>query len=109
MCILSAGGRRDMLKKLLVGLDGSPIAEMAIPFAETLVKATDGTITLLQAIAPVFENVPLREDRTHLVPVTAAMPSGTPHEAEEKARNDYYHAKSYLDSIQTRLGNHGVP
>jgi nucleotide-binding universal stress UspA family protein len=104
-----AEGRKDVLKKLLVGLDGSPIAETAVPYAETIAKATGGTITLLKAIGPVEENEPLREERAHLAPVTAVMPAGPPHAAEEKARNARYHAQNYLDSILTRLGNHGVP
>jgi len=98
-----------VLKKLLVGLDGSPIAETAVPYAETIAKATGGTITLLQAIETDVGGGPLQEEKAHLAPVTAVMPSGLPHEAEEKARNARYSAQNYLDSILKRLGISGVP
>jgi nucleotide-binding universal stress UspA family protein len=96
------------MKKLLVGLDGSPTAEAVLPYAETVAKATGATIILVRVVPLYAENQPLRDESTHLVPVIARMPSGPPHAANEKERNEHSRAEHYLDSILARLGDHGI-
>jgi nucleotide-binding universal stress UspA family protein len=41
-----------MLTKILVPLDGSPLAERALPYASRVARATGGQITLLQVVSP---------------------------------------------------------
>jgi nucleotide-binding universal stress UspA family protein len=47
-----------MFKKILVPLDGSPMAELAVQPALTLAKAGDGELILLRSTKPVFTSLP---------------------------------------------------
>lgn len=97
-----------MIKHLLVGLDGSPTAEVVLPYVETIAKATGATVTLVRVVRPGAANEPLRDDNVNLVPITVVMPSDRPHAADERARNENYEAENYLDSIVKRLGARGI-
>ena len=50
----SNGGRR-----ILVPLDGSPLAEQALPHAVALARATSSGLTLMQAIPPISYVFPM--------------------------------------------------
>ncbi len=63
---------------ILLPLDGSPLAELALPYAERLARATDAHIVAVRAIAP---------------PVPAAL------QAE---------VESYLETVASRLRDHGL-
>ncbi len=63
---------------ILLPLDGSPLAELALPFAERLARATDAHIVAVRAIAP---------------PVPAAL------QAE---------VESYLETVASRLRDQGL-
>ena len=57
MLILSGEVERStsMFKQILVPLDGSARAEQALPVAARLARATNGTVTLVQAVSPPSE------------------------------------------------------
>ena len=48
-----------MLDKILVPLDGSTLAERALPYAERIARATSGGITLLHDLAGIHHHDPL--------------------------------------------------
>lgn len=97
-----------MIRNLLVGLDGSSLAEVVLPYVETIAKATDATVTLVRVVPPQASTEPLRDENAHLIPFTVIMPSERPHAADESARNERYEAEHYLDAIVKRLGAHGI-
>ena len=97
-----------MIKHLLIGLDGSPTAEVVLPYVEKVAKATGATVTLVRVIAPEAVNQPLRDENVNLVPISVVMPLERPHAADEVARNEHYQAVKYLDSMVNRLGKAGV-
>jgi nucleotide-binding universal stress UspA family protein len=58
-----------MSKDLLVPLDGSPLAEQALPYATALARALDARVTLLDAWWPVIPEA----DGPHLEAVAARL------------------------------------
>src|SRR5436305_14135448 len=44
-----------MFQRILVPLDGSALAEQAIPTAGRIARATGGSVVLVQVISPLFE------------------------------------------------------
>jgi len=72
-----------MYKKILVPLDGSPLAEMAIPHAEALAKSENAEIIILRVAA-----TPISEFLTHDPIVTSLIIQNM-----EKESEDYVHDK----------------
>jgi nucleotide-binding universal stress UspA family protein len=66
---LGSGGGVGKSKRLLVPLDGSALAELALPHAAGLARATSRALTLLQVVAPFVLYDPMG---TGVVPSPAA-------------------------------------
>jgi nucleotide-binding universal stress UspA family protein len=80
-----------MYRRILVPLDGSPLAERAIWHAEEIARGSDAEILLLQAV---FVPMPI-------VPESALLAEGMV--LEEVARS----AKEYLDRVASELRSEG--
>ncbi len=94
-----------MYEHILVPLDGSDLAEAAVPYADEIARALGSRITLLQAIRSldsiIAETLPWGEMNVaaHEVPVGVAK---TRFESEQQA------AETYLETIRKQLGDKGV-
>lgn len=89
-----------MYKHLLVPLDGSKLAEEALPHAEAIARRFQARITLLQVAA------------TMPIPTSVDPISGTGNEAIialEALESAEQEAKSYLEQIASRPGLEGIP
>jgi nucleotide-binding universal stress UspA family protein len=74
-------------KRILLPLDGSALAEAAVPFATKIGKACDGTITVLQAVV--------------IPPLPGLEPTSLVAEAVERVQE-------YLDGVLPKLDGRGV-
>lgn len=97
-----------MIKKVLVGLDGSPLAERALSFVEMLAAAGSAEVTLVRAVPPPRAE-PLVHENPNLLPYMVSMPVARPEAEVEVARNERHEAERYLDGVAERLGQKGVP
>lgn len=80
------------MNKILVGLDGSPLAETIVPFVEMLAKKTHAAVTLF-----------------HVVSLPAGTPSVADHPAVDSlVRGATQRAEAYLSEPCRRLANAGV-
>jgi nucleotide-binding universal stress UspA family protein len=97
-----------MLKKILVGLDGSALAEAALPYVEAFGKATGAAVVLVRAVHSAGAAEPLPDENPQLLPIMVVMPT-EPVGAETKIeRNERHEAERYLDHVAARLGEKGV-
>jgi len=85
------------LKRILVPLDGSSLAEQAIPLATTLAKKFGSEILLLQVL-----DIPVAAAPTSHVEVTI----GWVREARAQAHQQ---ARDYLDTQQQEIYRDGIP
>lgn len=85
-------GPESAQPSLLVPLDGSPLAEAALPHATTLARAFGSSILLLRSVEPsrLAYHYSLRD---------------LAHESLEREKHE---AQSYLDSVAERLGTAGI-
>ncbi len=84
------------LRQILVPLDGSELAEQALPHAVALAKENDATILLVQAILPLEELV-------------LYMPLGAPEFLSDISTEELkQQAEKYLKQVQDRLQAEGV-
>jgi len=81
--------------RIVVPLDGSPLAEAALPHAAALARATGATLSLLRVVPAPVEIVP--------APGFAALVETR--EIEAKARHE---AEAYLQTVADRLRSEGV-
>jgi nucleotide-binding universal stress UspA family protein len=97
-----------VISRLLVGLDGSPLAERVLPYAQALAHASGATVTLVQVVPPSVERERLQHENPRLLPFMAAIP-GTPAAAVVEGERAHRHdAEHYLDAVAWRLGEAGV-
>jgi len=82
-----------MYTKILVPLDGSALAERALPHAEEIAKGTGAELILMQVVG-----IPL-----------ADAPEAGPAEEEKSFEAEVDSARSYLESIGNRLREAGLP
>jgi nucleotide-binding universal stress UspA family protein len=85
-----------MIRRMLVPLDGSVLAESILPAVEALARLTGASLTLMQAVVPPDPLLELAEFRDYRGVELAIQ------EAEEKA------AHTYLTRIADRLGRQGL-
>src|SRR6516162_8813381 len=97
-----------MISKVLVGLDGSPLAERALPYAEALARACGATVCLVQVVPPLAERERLQHENPRLLPYMAAVPGAPPAVETADERAARHGATRYLDGIGARLGTAGV-
>ena len=86
-----------MDKIILVPLDGSPLAEGALPHAREMVRATGGELALLRVVP---STVSLEQ---------MTWPVGTPILHPQEAEPEIGQAEQYLDLVAQRLRAEGVP
>lgn len=96
-----------MFKKILVGLDGSPLAEASLPYAETLARASNASITVLRVVA---ENRPAEanDEDSSLRSLRITYPTGPAPKETVSARAERHGPVAYVDSVVERLGQRGV-
>ena len=82
--ILIGGGH--LSQRILVPLDGSPLAELALPEALALAKLPESRVTLLHVIPPIEDVISDGEVIT----------------IDQQWDNRRIHAMHYLESIRTR-------
>src|SRR5260370_37327887 len=93
--------RKYMFQRILVPLDGSPLAEQALPIAARIARATGGTVVLLHvaplhveygpylAQAPSFSEVVLQEELAHAESYLARVANA----------NDFVGIKTEMETI----------
>jgi len=86
-----------MRGKILVPLDGSPLAEMVLPQAILLARTTHSSLTLLRCTTP--------------PPLTEALVGGlpAPPEAYPNREEEAEDARTYLAGVAARLGIQAIP
>jgi nucleotide-binding universal stress UspA family protein len=97
-----------MIQTILVGLDGSDLAERALPYAAALARVTNGILTLVQVVPAHPTGPTLQDDNPHLIPFMAAVPVAAPGAEGETARNELHEAERYLDGVASRLAAEGT-
>ncbi|HVX30918.1 MAG TPA: universal stress protein [Nitrolancea sp.] len=85
----------EFIQRLILPLDGSLLAEQALPQAAELARETDATISLVQVI-----DLP-----PETVYADFGPPPGMVYESVERARED---ARSYLNTMANRLRRNGI-
>jgi nucleotide-binding universal stress UspA family protein len=88
------------LRTLLVPLDGSPLAEDALPLAEQLARATDATISLVRVTDPFWDSSFVVD-----VPGAVYLSQQQISEYEEQSLAD---ARAYLNDVATDLRARGL-
>ncbi len=96
------------MKRLLVALDGSPLAEAVLPYAEDLARAAPARITLVRVVPAASPGEALSEENPRLLPFMVAMPTQPSPASAEAERDERSEAERYLDGIAKRLGERGV-
>ena len=93
-----------MYRKILLTHDGSEIAELAVPHAVTISKATGAAVVLLQVIDSVAGLV------SRLTPMIEPVPSGemTVDLAEQIEETQQQSAQENLDRVKAELQAQGV-
>jgi nucleotide-binding universal stress UspA family protein len=87
-----------MFKKVLVPLDGSELAEQALPYAKSVAQQYEGEIYLTYVI---------REDVAALASAELP-PSGGNHYVEEAVKQEKQHAEDYLQKHAKSLRGSGI-
>jgi nucleotide-binding universal stress UspA family protein len=88
------------LRTVLVPLDGSPLAEEALPLAEQLARTTDATISHVRVIETFWDSTLLVD-----VPEAAYL---TPEQVNEYEAQALADARSYLNDVATDLRAKGL-
>ena len=97
-----------MINRLLIGLDGSNLAESALSYAERLGQAARADLLLVRAVPPEEASDVLDEVNPRWLPYMAAMPSTPPGSATAPPHGVLHEAAAYLDAIGTRLNQRGL-
>ena len=97
-----------MVKKLVVGLDGSPLAEAALPYAEVFARANQAAVVLVR-VARVGEmpEEPPEEPVPSAAPATRTRPADISRESTVEQR-EVYEAERYLHAVAERLRSEGL-
>ncbi|HEX5417855.1 MAG TPA: universal stress protein [Chloroflexota bacterium] len=94
------------LKRIVVGLDGSTLAEAALPYAEVFARAHQAALVLVRAVSPVHDPADIPERRTH---TPADDEVGDPPEMDfPRTRHLVYEAEHYLATIARQLRERGA-
>jgi nucleotide-binding universal stress UspA family protein len=97
------------MKKLLVGLDGSSLAETVLPYAAEIARYGRADVTLLRVLPELAPAAPLASENPALLPYMVVMPGASRAErAVETAQDERYEAQHYLDRLVEKLGRQGV-
>jgi nucleotide-binding universal stress UspA family protein len=94
------------MKRFLVGLDGSALAEAALPLAEQLARASAGTVILVRAVG-VGEVLEPFEDSDPTI-ARIAIPRTSPSEEIVLSNGEAAEARDYLEAIARQLRDQGI-
>ena len=97
-----------MINELLVGLDGSALAELVLPYVEAFALVAKAPVRLIRVIRPEQAAAPLPDENPELLPVMVVMPTERAGAESEEMRNARHEAEHYLDRIVQRLGEKGI-
>ena len=86
-----------MYRKILVPLDGSPLAEAALPHALSMAQSYGAELVLLRVPVP------------HVAPRPPTIGEMLPDAMEQYDEQLYQRIKDYLDHLAARLHESGVP
>jgi nucleotide-binding universal stress UspA family protein len=84
-----------MLRQIIVPLDGSTLAEMALPHASAMARATSSSLVLLQVVPP-------------LVHTRSATWSTSRSALSQSHKEDFVRAQTYLSKVEEGLRVEGV-
>ena len=87
-----------MYRRILVALDGSELAERALPHAEALAERSQGSVTLLRATLPL----------ERIAATTAVLESGGTVDPAGVVKAERAEATGYLEDVADRLRGRGV-
>lgn len=96
-----------MLRRLLVGLDGSALAESSLPYAEILAGASGAVVTLVR-VAGDHDGARVQDANPSLLPYMVAYPTGASQTESVAHRAARHEPAAYLDGVAARLGRRGV-
>jgi nucleotide-binding universal stress UspA family protein len=97
-----------VLTKLLVGLDGSLLAETVLPHAVALARQGNLPLVLIRVISLPSRPGPAQEN-PQLLPYMVVMPEAESlAEENEEVRRERYEARNYLDDIAQKLEQRDV-
>jgi nucleotide-binding universal stress UspA family protein len=99
---------KTMIKKVLVGLDGSPLAEYALPYVETIAGAAKADVTLLRVLPERETPVPLEQEYRRMYPFRLGPPPSPPERDPSSPEAIRYDARAYVDMVARHLGERGV-
>lgn len=87
------------ITRLVVPLDGSPLAEQSLPFATAISRRLGTPLFLVRAVSAV-----------ELMPPAVGMGEAIPFELYDEAERELeQEATTYLDGVAERLRTHGLP
>jgi nucleotide-binding universal stress UspA family protein len=97
-----------MIKNVLVGLDGSTLAEAVLPYVKSLAKSTGIEVILARAVSDASTTDFLIRTIPHVLPYAGyrSTESATPVVAETPSDHD--EAERYLEDVAARLRSRGV-
>lgn len=90
-----------MYERIVVALDGSPLAEQILPYVTALAEKFGSTLTLAQAIMPIEKLAALVEPAAGGVPLDPSI-------IEETTETEEQEARAYLEQVADRLGQRGL-
>jgi len=100
-----------MINRILVPLDGSPVAESILPAVQAFAQLTDAAVTLFQAVEPLERRV---EGPNPAQLIAAALRAATPSEGEAAApatdleQQDAERAHTYLVGVAQQLQRQSI-
>lgn len=97
-----------MLNRILVGLDGSALAELSLPYVAALAGASHAEVTLVRVVSEGDTLEPLEEVNPRLLPYMAVMPGTPREESQAEPRANVHAAQAYLDAVADRLRQQGI-
>ncbi|MDO8700504.1 MAG: universal stress protein, partial [Deltaproteobacteria bacterium] len=94
-----------MFKRIVVLLDGSPLAETALPYAIEIARRFEAAILLIQNLDTVFPNVPKTTDQVNQPETKLGLLIREAHEQDQHIRDA---ADQYLKSKVEEVEASGV-
>jgi nucleotide-binding universal stress UspA family protein len=106
--MITAREEERMIKRMIAALDGSALAETALPFVERVARGAEAELILVRVVPPASAAGVLVRTSGELLPYMASVPIARPEADAEAARNERYEAERYLDTLAESLGERGI-
>src|SRR5437879_11620232 len=87
--------------RIIIALDGSPLAEEILPHVATLAEKFDSTVILLRAVLPIDKVAALVEPSIGAVPIDPSL-------IEETVETELEEAERYLEHVANSLRPRGI-